>query len=109
MQAAAKQRPPGGTPSTDDRVAATPIVRPRAGYPPSRRIGSQGCRALEGRAMKVVIAGGGIGGLTAALALHRAGIEAELFEQVEEVRELGIGINLLPHAVQALAALGLLP
>jgi 5-methylphenazine-1-carboxylate 1-monooxygenase len=59
--------------------------------------------------MKVVIAGGGIGGLTAALSLHRAGIEAELFEQVEEVRERGVGINLLPHAVQALAALGLLP
>jgi 2-polyprenyl-6-methoxyphenol hydroxylase-like FAD-dependent oxidoreductase len=59
--------------------------------------------------MKVVIAGCGIGGLTAALALHRAGIETELFERAQEVRELGVGINLLPHAVKALAGLGLLP
>src|SRR5687768_1431537 len=60
-------------------------------------------------AMKIVIAGAGIGGLTAALALHRAGVDAELFEQAHELRELGVGINLLPHAVKELAALGLLP
>jgi 5-methylphenazine-1-carboxylate 1-monooxygenase len=59
--------------------------------------------------MKVLIAGCGIGGLTTALALHEAGIEAELFEQAHEVRELGVGINMLPHAVKELAALGLLP
>lgn len=59
--------------------------------------------------MKVVIAGCGIGGLTTALTLHRAGIEVELFEQAHEVRELGVGINLLPHAVKELAELGLLP
>jgi len=59
--------------------------------------------------MKIVIAGAGIGGLTAALALHQVGIEAELFEQAAEVRELGVGINMLPHAVKELAALGLLP
>ena len=57
----------------------------------------------------MIVAGCGIGGLTAALALHRAGIEAELFEQAQEVRELGVGLNLLPHAVKALAGLGLLP
>jgi len=59
--------------------------------------------------MKIVIAGAGIGGLTAALALHEAGIASEVFEQAHEVRELGVGINLLPHAVKELAALGLLP
>ena len=59
--------------------------------------------------MKVVIAGCGIGGLTAALALHRAGVETELFEQAQDLRELGVGINLLPHAVKELAALSLLP
>ncbi len=59
--------------------------------------------------MKVLIAGGGIGGLAAALSLHAAGIEAEMFEQVPEVRELGVGINTLPHAIRELAALGLLP
>jgi 2-polyprenyl-6-methoxyphenol hydroxylase-like FAD-dependent oxidoreductase len=60
-------------------------------------------------AMRIVIAGAGIGGLTTALALHRAGIEAEIYEQASEVRELGVGINMLPHAVKELAALGLLP
>ena len=60
------------------------------------------------RRMKVIIAGGGIGGLTTALALHQVGIEAEVFEQASEVRELGVGINMLPHAVKELAGLGLL-
>jgi 2-polyprenyl-6-methoxyphenol hydroxylase-like FAD-dependent oxidoreductase len=59
--------------------------------------------------MNVVIAGAGIGGLTTALALHQAGIETEVFEQAHELRELGVGINMLPHAVKELAALGLLP
>ena len=58
--------------------------------------------------MKALIAGAGIGGLTAALFLHRAGIDVELFERAEEVRELGVGINMLPHAVQQLADLGLM-
>lgn len=59
--------------------------------------------------MKVIIAGGGIGGLAAALSLHQVGIDAEIFEQSSEVRELGVGINTLPHAIRELAALGLLP
>ena len=59
--------------------------------------------------MKVIIAGGGIGGLSAALALHAAGVEAEVFERAAEFREIGVGINMLPHAVKELAALGLLP
>jgi 2-polyprenyl-6-methoxyphenol hydroxylase-like FAD-dependent oxidoreductase len=57
--------------------------------------------------MKVVIAGAGIGGLTAALRLHHEGIDCEVYEQSEQVRELGVGINLLPHAVKELAVLGL--
>ncbi len=59
--------------------------------------------------MKVIIVGGGIGGLAAALSLHQFGIEAEIFEQSSEIRELGVGINTLPHAIRELAALGLLP
>ncbi|MGE0238784.1 MAG: flavin-dependent oxidoreductase [Parvibaculaceae bacterium] len=59
--------------------------------------------------MKLLIIGGGIGGLVTALALHRAGIEVDIFEQSQELRELGVGINLLPHAVKELAVLGLLP
>ncbi len=60
-------------------------------------------------ARKIVIVGGGIGGLATALCLHRAGIEAEIFEQSEEIRELGVGMNVLPHAIAVLIGLGLLP
>lgn len=59
--------------------------------------------------MKAIIAGGGIGGLALALMLHRRGVEAEVYEQATEVREVGVGINVLPHAVKELAALGLMP
>src|SRR6056297_3518253 len=59
--------------------------------------------------MKVMIAGGGIGGLTLALMLQTRGIEARVFEQSAEIRELGVGINTLPHAIAELEKLGLLP
>lgn len=59
--------------------------------------------------MKAIIIGGGIGGLTAALMLHQRGIQATVFEQAPEVREVGVGINTLPHAIAELAELGLLP
>lgn len=57
----------------------------------------------------VLIAGGGIGGLTAALHLHRAGHEVDVYESVVTPKELGVGINLLPHSVRVLDDLGLLP
>ncbi|MGY8526116.1 flavin-dependent oxidoreductase [Paracidovorax citrulli] len=57
--------------------------------------------------MKIAIIGGGIGGLTLALLCHRAGIEAEVWEASDALRPLGVGINLLPHAVRELAELGL--
>ena len=59
--------------------------------------------------MKVLIAGGGIGGLATALSLHHVGIDVEIVEQSQEIRELGVGINVLPHAISVLAGLGLLP
>ena len=59
--------------------------------------------------MKVLIAGAGVGGLTLALMLHRWGIESVIFEQASEIREVGVGINILPHAIKELAALDLLP
>jgi 5-methylphenazine-1-carboxylate 1-monooxygenase len=58
--------------------------------------------------MKIIIVGAGIGGLVAALRLHRDGIDCEVYEQGEEIRELGVGINVLPYAVEELAGLGLL-
>lgn len=48
--------------------------------------------------MSVVIVGGGVGGLTLALLLHRAGIECAVFEAAPEIKPLGVGINILPQA-----------
>ena len=58
--------------------------------------------------MKILIVGAGIGGLTAALSLHKAGFEVEVYEATSEIQALGVGINLLPHAVRVLTNLGLL-
>jgi 2-polyprenyl-6-methoxyphenol hydroxylase-like FAD-dependent oxidoreductase len=58
--------------------------------------------------MKAIIIGGGIGGLTTALMLHARGIHCEVYEQSDAIRELGVGINTLPHAIKELAELGLL-
>ena len=57
--------------------------------------------------MEVIIVGAGIGGLTLALALHRAGIAARVFESAPTIAPLGAGINVLPHASSVLRALGL--
>jgi 2-polyprenyl-6-methoxyphenol hydroxylase-like FAD-dependent oxidoreductase len=55
----------------------------------------------------ILIVGGGIGGLTLGLALHAANIPCRVFESAPEIRAVGVGINLLPHATKELAALGL--
>lgn len=57
--------------------------------------------------MRVLVAGAGVGGLTAALSLHANGIAATVVEPVAVPRPLGVGINLLPHAVRELTELGL--
>lgn len=57
--------------------------------------------------MKVIVAGAGIGGLSAALSLHAAGIEAIVIDPAGMLRPLGVGINLMPHAVRELTELGL--
>lgn len=57
--------------------------------------------------MTIIIAGAGIGGLSLGLTLHDAGIPFHIVEAVEELRPLGVGINLQPHAVRELFELGL--
>jgi 5-methylphenazine-1-carboxylate 1-monooxygenase len=57
--------------------------------------------------MKIIIAGGGIGGLVTAMRLHQDGHDVHVFESVKEVTPLGVGINLLPHCVRVLTNLGL--
>lgn len=58
--------------------------------------------------MKIAIIGGGIGGMTLALALHDAGIgDVDIYESDSRISELGVGINILPHAARELAELGL--
>jgi 5-methylphenazine-1-carboxylate 1-monooxygenase len=59
--------------------------------------------------MQVIVVGAGIGGLVTALSLHQVGIAVQVYESVSEIKPLGVGINLLPHAVLELDALGLLP
>jgi 2-polyprenyl-6-methoxyphenol hydroxylase-like FAD-dependent oxidoreductase len=57
--------------------------------------------------LNALIVGGGIGGLTLALTLQRAGIACRVFEMTPEMRALGVGINVLPHASKVYAELGL--
>lgn len=58
--------------------------------------------------MTPIIAGAGIGGLTAALFLHKHGISSRIYERAPDIQELGVGINLLPHAVSTFAEIGVL-
>jgi 2-polyprenyl-6-methoxyphenol hydroxylase-like FAD-dependent oxidoreductase len=63
----------------------------------------------EARPMQdILILGAGPAGLTLALSLHQAGIPCRVYEQAPEIKAVGVGVNLLPHAVMELAKLGLL-
>jgi len=57
--------------------------------------------------MRILIVGGGIGGLTAALALRQAGFDAHVYEQARVLREVGAGVAISPNAVKVLHGLGL--
>ena len=58
--------------------------------------------------MRVIVAGAGIGGLAAALTLRARGHEVAVYEAAPAILPLGVGINLLPHATEVLAELGLI-
>lgn len=60
------------------------------------------------RGLKIVVAGAGIAGLATALFCRRAGFGVQVFEQAKEIRALGVGINLLPHALRELEKVGIL-
>jgi 5-methylphenazine-1-carboxylate 1-monooxygenase len=57
--------------------------------------------------MEIAIVGGGIVGLALALGLRRRGVMSRVYEAAPEIRELGVGVTLLPHAMRELSALGL--
>jgi 5-methylphenazine-1-carboxylate 1-monooxygenase len=58
------------------------------------------------KAPRIAVIGGGIAGLGLALSLHQRGLACDVYESVPEVKELGVGITLLPHGMKELAALG---
>jgi 2-polyprenyl-6-methoxyphenol hydroxylase-like FAD-dependent oxidoreductase len=58
------------------------------------------------RRPRFLVVGAGVGGLSTALSLQQVGVDVEVFEAAEELRPLGVGINLLPHAVRELNGLG---
>src|ERR1700757_9372 len=57
--------------------------------------------------LRIAVIGGGIGGLTAALSLRRAGFEVDVYEQAPELTQIGGGINMGPNAARILRRLGL--
>jgi 2-polyprenyl-6-methoxyphenol hydroxylase-like FAD-dependent oxidoreductase len=57
----------------------------------------------------VLVVGGGIGGLTLALSLHKRGIPCRVFESAPQIKPVGVGVNLLPHAMRVYTELGLQP
>jgi len=85
-------------------VVPTPYVRARGLLRYARGHGG----GARGTQVRIVVAGAGIGGLSAALALHQRGFEVQVFETARELEPLGVGINLLPHAMLELERLGML-
>jgi salicylate hydroxylase len=79
--------------------AVRPVQHPLAG------IGSRDNRKKDARGWHVIVIGGGIGGLTAALSLQHHGFKVSLYEQASELREFGAGLLITPNAMHALSFL----
>jgi salicylate hydroxylase len=62
---------------------------------------------MNNSSTRVAVVGGGLGGLTAGLALHAEGFDVTLYEQARELGEIGAGVQLAPNAMKVLMALGL--
>jgi salicylate hydroxylase len=71
------------------------------------RAGSQAAELVGGTALRILIVGAGIGGLTAALALLRDGHDVEVYEQAPQLAELGAGVQISANGARVLFALGL--
>src|SRR5437763_16758550 len=97
--------------SGSDATFASPIRSPRiaeaivAGQVLADQ--ARGGASSREAVLEVLVIGGGIGGLTLALALHRVGIACRVFETAPQIKPIGVGINLLPHAMRELAGLDL--
>jgi 2-polyprenyl-6-methoxyphenol hydroxylase-like FAD-dependent oxidoreductase len=77
----------------------------RSGWPPwLEHEGVEDCKEKR----RVVIIGGGIGGLTTAIALRSSGMDVHVYEQAPELGEVGAGVGLWPNAFRALERLGLI-
>lgn len=87
---------------------ADPIpFRPKA--PDGRPASARPASPPRAAARSAVVVGGGIGGLTAALALRRAGLTVQVVEQAKKLKEVGAGLQLSPNATRIIRDLGLLP
>src|SRR4249920_1648765 len=94
---------PSSTPTLTRDVGRSPLGKPRYAATSDPAAGRpEGMRRLP----RIALVGGGLGGLTAAIALGRAGFEAHVFEQADRLREIGAGIGLSPNALKVLRALG---
>src|SRR5947209_14162681 len=79
------------------------MFRPRGAIPELHLMAN---RTKSEGAGEIAIVGGGICGLSLALNLQRRGIPCTVFERAPEIKELGVGITLLPHAMREFTALG---
>jgi len=90
------------------RVRAPGALKALSGFKGHRRRTCLKGQSHKEAAVRIAIVGGGIVGLTTAVSLARVGFRPTVYEAVRKPSPLGVGINVLPHAVREIAELGLL-